>query len=686
MQEPGPCKSFDLRDDLHMTATSKGSEKDRWGRFFRQWQRDFKLWIFFMTFFLAFRIIFILIFKDQMGKGTTLASVASAILNGMRFDSVVSTFFVLIPFLFSAASYFKDFEQMAQKVRIVTGGVFLVLSSFLCIVTLEYFREFGDQFNHFLFGLIYDDLQATMLTIIKSYHVLTNTLVFFLALVTGSYLIRKLVGNPMLSREMNARFSSSGSTRTAFTIVIITLTVFGARGSIGAMPVRERHAGITVDEFLNKTVLNPYTSLRYAIAQQIKLSKTEGIRTYIPDQDLIRASQDVFAVEERHTDLDRYLLRHARGPKGIPPRHIFYIVAESYSSWPMWERYEPLHIADGLKGLARDGISITPFIAASQGTMASLNTIVTGLPDADIQTNYRPSSRKPYPTTTSRIFREMGYRTRLFYGGYLSWQRVGDFCRDQGFEEIYGGGHMGKWASSNEWGVDDEHIFSFVTKTVSDDRPSFNLILTSSFHPPYTVDILSKGFPAGEIPASILDTPIEQDDLTFLGHFWYADRCLEGFARAITRGLPQSLVVVTADHPGRRWISKNPDPLEKYLVPCVLYGPEVLTGIHPPRSMAGSHLDINPTLVELAAPKGFPYHAMGRDFLDPQTRAIAVGKNLVLSPLFLMDFHKAPRIAVLPGASPSLSDQTIKDLKRLHDAMHGIAWWRIMKGPSFSLQ
>ncbi|MCK7515396.1 MAG: hypothetical protein MZV70_73040 [Desulfobacterales bacterium] len=57
-------------------------------------------------------IVFILIFRDQISEEPPPASVASAILNGMRFDSVISTFFVLI-LSFSAASYFKDFEQMA---------------------------------------------------------------------------------------------------------------------------------------------------------------------------------------------------------------------------------------------------------------------------------------------------------------------------------------------------------------------------------------------------------------------------------------------------------------------------------------------------------------------------------------------------------------------------------------------
>jgi CTP synthase len=35
-------------------------------------------------------------------------------------------------------------------------------------------------------------------------------------------------------------------------------------------------------------------------------------------------------------------------------------------------------------------------------------------------------------------FKRLGYRTRLFYGGYLSWQRFGIFARDQGADEVYG--------------------------------------------------------------------------------------------------------------------------------------------------------------------------------------------------------------------------------------------------------
>lgn len=652
---------------------------DRWYHFFSQWQKDFKLWLFCMSFFLTFRVVFLLLFMDQMADGSTFLTVVSAVLNGMRFDSVISTIFIAIPFLFSAASGIRNMERLAERVRVITGIVFLALSTFLCIVTVEYFREFGDQFNDYLFGLVYDDLNAIFTTIVKSYHVLGNAVAFLLVLVTGSVLLKKFIRLPLFPRDMNARLSSSRPARIASTLGIAALMVVGARGSIGAMPVRERHAAITSDEFLNKTVINPYTSLYYAVSRLRDFSRKDGIRMYIPDRDMRSACAFFFGTKVNSDDLDRYMLRSARGQKGTPPRHVFLVIAESYSAWPLWDAYAPLHIADGVKALAAQGISIAPFIASSQGTMAGLNSIVTGLPDIDIKTNYRPSSKTPYPTTISRIFKDMGYTTRLFYGGYLSWQRIGDFCRDQGFDEIHGGGTMGKWVESNEWGVDDEHIFSFVLKTVSDERPSFNIILTTSLHPPYTVDVDSKGFHEEDVPASVSGTPVDREDIIFLGHFWYADRCIERFSRAVANALPRSLVVITADHPARRWITKNPGPLEKYLIPCVLYGPEVLGGVHHPQRTAGSHLDLIPTLVELCAPRGFPYHAMGEDLLGQDLKP-AVGNNLVLDPQFLLDLHDKAKVSPIRTRDLSVSAGTVEYLRRYHDTMHGIAWWRVMRG------
>ncbi len=104
----------------------------------------------------------------------------------------------------------------------------------------------------------------------------------------------------------------------------------------------------------------------------------------------------------------------------------------------------------------------------------------------------RRCSRRSSASVTAR---------RLFYGGYLSWQRFGDFATDQGAEEVYGAPHMSKGVATHEWGVDDEYLLDFIADTVDDSRPSFNLIMTTSYHPPYNVDVWGKGFPLEAGPA-----------------------------------------------------------------------------------------------------------------------------------------------------------------------------------------
>lgn len=61
---------------------------------------------------------------------------------------------------------------------------------------------------------------------------------------------------------------------------------------------------------------------------------------------------------------------------------------------------------------------------------------------------------------------------------------------------------MGSWAVTNEWGVRDEDIFRFVAGKLDDATPSFNLVLTSTYHPPYDINVYGEGYPVRDMPTS----------------------------------------------------------------------------------------------------------------------------------------------------------------------------------------
>jgi phosphoglycerol transferase MdoB-like AlkP superfamily enzyme len=215
--------------------------------------------------------------------------------------------------------------------------------------------------------------------------------------------------------------------------------------------------------------------------------------------------------------------------------------------------------------------------------------------------------------------------------------------------------------------------------TVDDSRPSFNIIMTTSYHPPYNVDVWGKGFPLKQVPPDIAPRFDNTTSLKMLGHLWYSDKCLGDFVKKAEVKLHYPLFAFTGDHFGRKFINANPDFFERSGVPLILYGKNVLKGIALPHGAAGTHIDIGPTLVELTAPKGFTYYSVGQDLLAPRKRFLAVGWGRVIGTDFLFDegqrkFHPLPD-KPLPGTLPD-----INELTTLYDQTYGIGWWRVRRG------
>jgi phosphoglycerol transferase MdoB-like AlkP superfamily enzyme len=247
-------------------------------------------------------------------------------------------------------------------------------------------------------------------------------------------------------------------------------------------------------------------------------------------------------------------------------------------------------------------------------------------------------------------------------------------------EEVYGAPHMSRGAATHEWGVDDEYLLDFVAGTVTDDRPSFNLIMTTSYHPPYNVDVWAKGFPLRKVPDDIAPMFDDTTSLRMLGHLWYSDKCLGDFVKKAEGRLSRPLFAFTGDHFGRKFINEKPEFFERSGVPFILYGSEVLRGISVPKGAAGAHIDIGPTLVELAAPRGFAYYSVGQDLLFPRKEFLGIGFFRVIGKDFILDVSGPPKFHPLPGAPLPTILPDVNELKAAFNRAYGIGWWRVRRG------
>ena len=229
----------------------------------------------------------------------------------------------------------------------------------------------------------------------------------------------------------------------------------------------------------------------------------------------------------------------------------------------------------------------------------------------------------------------------------------------------------------NDWGVADEHLFDFAARTVGDDRPSFNFIITTSNHPPYTVDLKANGI-CCRVPPE-LEPEFEFNRakmLKVLGHHAYSDRSMGKFVEQEESRVSRPLFVITGDHYGGNFINSRPTLFEESAVPLILYGREVLRGATLPEGVAGSHLDIAPTLIESVAPKGFVYHAMGHNLLEPRASYLGYGGDRVIAADYVAEVGEVVKFAAIPGRPLPATVPDLAQLGRQCRNLQGIAWWR----------
>ena len=641
---------------------------------------DLVLWICIILALGAFRGLMLWVFRTQMADSSGVWQISRCFVTGLRFDVSIASYAILPSFCLTILGFLRPFGNWHSRVRSTLAVVLVAVSLPVFVLDIGYFREYHDQFNHWIFGLIFDDRVAIARTIWKSYPVLWIGLVLILATL-GSVFLGNLGWSTVSTRLQPPSLVYRKWFRWWTPTFLVALLLLGLRASLGSRPIQMKDAAVTSDPFLNKLVMNPFAAFRYAVKDHQTLNHARGLSMVLPDGDVIGAARSWFPSAQSHADLDVLALKVSKGSVTKPASHIFLIVLESYDSWGLRPECAALHATDRLASLMSDGVAADAFVSAASGTMPSLATLITGLPDAGVHINYQASVKDGLPTDTARVFKRLGYEPRFFYGGYLSWQRLGDFCKEHGFEKVHGGGEMSEGLTTgNEWGVDDEDLYRFVHDQMGD-RPTFNMIMTTSYHPPYTVDLAGKGFPRDQIAGELMARGFSEELIRILGHLWYSDKCMGAFVETMLSRFPGSLFVITGDHWSRRSFSTQPKLFGTRAVPCVFYGPKALHGLVRPPKIAGSHLDIVPTMVELTAPSGVAYHSYGRNFLDLSLPQVGYGNHAVVTPEAIVDTRADALVEDLSG-QPANDRVPAADLRQRYRQLHALSWWRVMKGKS----
>ena len=179
-----------------------------------------------------------------------------------------------------------------------------------------------------------------------------------------------------------------------------------------------------------------------------------------------------------------------------------------------------------------------------------------------------------------------------------------------------------------------DHIFlenaARIIEEDKDETPIFHFIYTTSNHGPYNIPVEKYGFRREtclpDLPDAILK---DKGCLRRFACWYYTDKALIDFARAMRRLYPDSLFILTGDHaasviPFGNGIIPRTEPTlrEKFLTSFAIAHPELDRAMFA-NNRIGAHMNILPTLMELIAPAGFTYYSLFPSLTTPINLAIA---------------------------------------------------------------
>lgn len=648
--------------------------------------RGLKVFLYYLSVLSLCRLIFCLILHEYWGPNTGWEDLLQTLWLGSRLS--IQTAGILALFTAVPAGLINILSHLwGRRVESFLSGIVLTIISILFVASFPYYGQFHSRFHQLLFNAGNDDMYALFVSLVQEFNLplrLAGALLLAFCLWRGlKYLLAWGEAKPRTAYSLYAKPSrgksiAKGAAMALVLYVLGRLIVFG--GSWGWETALEwENVGVTKDSFMNEAILDDYQAIYRGYRMNNRMLACNGLN--FTAEQIQQLAGELAGRSADSNNLDDYLRREAQGAQVDKPKQIFLIVSESYANWPLLDKYSQLHIADGMKGIiaGEDADYCNAMLPNGASTISAMTGVTTGLADANLYLTTMPESfKQPYITAIAPQMEKLGYTTNFWYAGPATWERIGAFTEAQGFQHFYGRGDMPEEAEGSVWGCDDEYLYAQVLQRVSPDTSSFNVILNVSNHSPYTVDVAAKGFDADKLRQALPPEAAKDDWLVNeLGHYWYADRELAGFVKNLKEKYPECLVLIVGDHADRYNIDKQPSMYERYVVPFVVTGAGVHKGTLLPDS-AGSQIDIGPTLIEMIAPKGFAYYAIGSSLTRSNRQGVNYGFWIT------RDFMgEADRIPLEPVQIEGSQGRPINEpaLQHYIDAVRSISWWRPKYGP-----
>ena len=597
---------------------------NRWQRLFEGIKTEIMAFLFFSVLLTIFRVVFLWIFQSQLAT-VPIEEILKSLWFGFRLS--LKTVGTICLFGFILGTLVQTFVPKWPSLRLkqIIYSIATILLTFLFLGRIPFYKIFNSSYNMMLINGKHDDIGAIVNTAINEYNaffyiicaivisvILTGFLLKVLSISTKKYSINNVISTKWYPKTKLAQWITGIGLVIVFSLIFVVFRFGGALNYTNS--INWESAARLNSNLLNETILDDAQALYRVKSIAKRTSELEDI--HLTPAELHEKIQSIGG-NPSSTRFDEAFTKTITTERlQQQPQSINIILGESYGLWPFLAEFnEPgAYLVEQGRKYAASPQSMGTQMALAQGTgtMPAIIGLLTGMPDTGMYPNYNVGMlQEPYGLGIGPVMKKLGYKTVFWYGGFSTWQNVKNFALEQGFDEFHDASEMPS-NEENAWGVADGDMFKAINAYMDKHRGEkiINVIMTTSNHPPYSVNVAKEGYDADKVRKNLPDSIANTDQqINEMGHIWYADHVMGEFISKEEQADPTSLFVITGDHSERFTFAREEGLKVASTIPIIFYGQGIKKEWLSPDAF-GMSIQIIPTLAELVGRTGQTYEAM----------------------------------------------------------------------------
>ena len=597
---------------------------NRWQRLFEGIKTEIVAFLFFSVLLTIFRVVFLWIFQSQLAT-VPIEEILKSLWFGFRLS--LKTVGIICLFGFILGTLVQIFVPKWPSLRLkqIIYSIATILLTFLFLGRIPFYKIFNSSYNMMLINGKHDDIGAIVNTAINEYNaffyiicaivisvILTGFLLKVLSISTKKYSINNVISIKWYPKKKLAQWLTGIGLVIVFSLIFVVFRFGGALSYTNS--INWESAARLNSNLLNETILDDAQALYRVKSIAKRTSELEDI--HLTPAELHEKIQSIGG-NPSSTRFDEAFTKTITTERlQQQPQSINIILGESYGLWPFLTEFNDpgaYLVEQGRKYAASPQAMGTQMaLAQGTGTMPAIIGLLTGMPDTGMYPNYNVGMlQEPYGLGIGPVMKKLGYKTVFWYGGFSTWQNVKNFALEQGFDEFHDASEMPS-DEENAWGVADGDMFKAINAYMDKHRGEkiINVIMTTSNHPPYSVNVAKEGYDADKVRKNLPDSIANTDQqIKEMGHIWYADHVMGEFISKEEQVDPTALFVITGDHSERFTFAREEGPKVASTIPIIFYGQGIKKEWLSPDTF-GMSIQIIPTLAELVGRTGQTYEAM----------------------------------------------------------------------------